>query len=192
MADRAPITGVLLAAGQAKRMAGASKVLAVFDGLPLVRRQAERLLASRCSEIIVVTGHQSERVRDALTGLSLTIVLNERFESGMGSSISAAAQAVQDNAILLTFADMPGLTTDHFDQVLSAWDGEGILRGANRDIPGHPILFPPRHIPHLRSLSGDQGAKMLARGAALLDIGPAALFDVDTPEAVAQAGGQPA
>ncbi|RUV05012.1 4-diphosphocytidyl-2C-methyl-D-erythritol kinase, partial [Mesorhizobium sp. M1A.F.Ca.IN.020.03.2.1] len=60
---------VLLAAGRSSRMGGPNKLLALFDGKPLVRRTAERALGSKAANAIVVTGHQRERVRSALSGL---------------------------------------------------------------------------------------------------------------------------
>ena len=52
---------VLLAAGRSSRMGGPNKLLALFDGKPLVRRTAERALGSKAAGTIVVTGHQRER-----------------------------------------------------------------------------------------------------------------------------------
>ena len=64
---------MLLAAGRSSRMGGPNKLLALFDGKPLVRRSAERALGSKASGTIVVTGHQRERVRAALSGLDVTL-----------------------------------------------------------------------------------------------------------------------
>ncbi|MEN0087600.1 MAG: nucleotidyltransferase family protein [Pseudomonadota bacterium] len=191
MADETAVAGVLLAAGRAKRMAGASKVLALFEGEPLVRRQAKRLIASLCDKVVVVTGHEHQRVADVLAELTVHIIHNDDYLQGMGTSIAAGAGALEDKALLLTFADMPELTTDHFNTIIQSWNGKNIVRGADGDKPGHPILFPAFHLNDLRALQGDFGAKNLVRDATLVDIGVAATLDVDTPEAVRRAGGEP-
>ncbi|TIR32170.1 MAG: 4-diphosphocytidyl-2C-methyl-D-erythritol kinase, partial [Mesorhizobium sp.] len=77
---------VLLAAGRSSRMGGPNKLLALFDGKPLVRRTAERALGSKASGIIVVTGHQRERVHAALSGLDVTFAGNPDFIEGLSSS----------------------------------------------------------------------------------------------------------
>ncbi|MEM1364178.1 MAG: nucleotidyltransferase family protein [Pseudomonadota bacterium] len=191
MADTPKVAGVLLAAGTASRMGGASKVLASFDGEPLVRRQAIRLLASKCDEVLVVTGHDGARVAQAVTDLPVRLVHNTIYANGMGTSIAAAAATLDDTAMLLTFADMPALGAAHFDTVIDSWTGIGIVRGADGTKPGHPILFPSEHLCVLRGLKGDVGAKQLVADATLVDIGCAATLDVDTPDAVRQAGGEP-
>ena len=53
----AGVAAIILAAGQSRRMGGPNKLLARFDGEPLVRQIAERALASKADPVIVVTGH---------------------------------------------------------------------------------------------------------------------------------------
>ena len=72
------IAGLVLAAGRSTRMGGPNKLLAEIDGKPLVRIAAEQALASRASPVIVVTGHQRERVERALAGLPVHL----RAQSG--------------------------------------------------------------------------------------------------------------
>lgn len=58
---------VILAAGQARRMGGsAHKLLALFDGVPLIRRVVAISLASRAASVTVVTGHRREEVEACL------------------------------------------------------------------------------------------------------------------------------
>src|SRR5690606_8991058 len=57
---KAPLTvgAVLLAAGRSSRMGGPNKLLARFDGVPLVRHSADRLAgATNVSPIVTVVGH---------------------------------------------------------------------------------------------------------------------------------------
>jgi molybdenum cofactor cytidylyltransferase len=63
------IAALVLAAGRSSRMGGPNKLLAEIGGRPLVRIVTEQVLASRARPVIVVTGHQRERVEAALAGL---------------------------------------------------------------------------------------------------------------------------
>ena len=53
-------------------MGALNKLLIEVDGEPMVRRVAAAALASRAAPVVVVTGHEAERVRAALDGLDVT------------------------------------------------------------------------------------------------------------------------
>ena len=73
------IAAVVLAAGRSTRMGGANKLIAEIGGKPLVRIAVEHALASRARPVIVVTGHERERVEAALAGLDVRLVHNPGF-----------------------------------------------------------------------------------------------------------------
>ncbi len=67
----AEIGAVVLAAGASTRFrveggAEPSKLVALLDGEPLVRRAVAAALASRARPVVVVTGHAREAVEAAL------------------------------------------------------------------------------------------------------------------------------
>ena len=78
------VDAIVLAAGRSSRMGGPNKLLALFDGRPLVRLTAETARASRAGEVVVVTGHQDERVAAALAGLDVRRAHNRDYQSGLG------------------------------------------------------------------------------------------------------------
>ncbi|RXT20588.1 hypothetical protein B5P46_24305 [Rhizobium leguminosarum] len=80
---------MLLAAGTASRMGDghAHKLLAEFDGMPLVRRLAAVALSVSAAPVVAVTGHRHREITSALCGLDLTVVYNPDFETGMASSL---------------------------------------------------------------------------------------------------------
>jgi len=84
------VGAILLAAGQAKRMGknGQHKLLAEFDGVPLVRRSANVLLASNATPIIAVTGYRQEEIEEAMIGLDITTLYNPSYLTGMASSVA--------------------------------------------------------------------------------------------------------
>ena len=188
------IAGLVLAAGRSTRMGGPNKLLEEINGKPLVRIVAEQALASRAKPVIVVTGHQHERVERALAGLPVTFVHNPDFADGLSTSLKVGIKAVPAEAdgAIVTLGDMPQVGPKLIDRLIAAFDPE---RGALVVIPtidgkrGNPVLWARRFFPDLLAVEGDIGARHLIGGYAeavvevpVEDAG--ALTDVDTPEAL--------
>ena len=188
------IAGLVLAAGRSTRMGGPNKLLEEINGKPLVRIVAEHALASRAKPVIVVTGHQRERVEHALAGLPVTFAHNPDFADGLSTSLKAGIKAVPADAdgAIVTLGDMPQVTATLIDRLIAAFDPE---RGALVVIPtiegkrGNPVLWARRFFSDLLAVEGDVGARHLISGyaEAVTEVpveDAAALTDVDTPEAL--------
>lgn len=192
---------VLLAAGRASRMGegGPHKLLAEFDGMPLVRRSATTALSSGAAAVIAVTGHRREDIEQALAGLAVQPVHNPDFASGMASSLISGIgtpSAQQADGTLVMLADMPGITTDDLKALIAAFgeaNGQAIVRAVSRGKRGNPVILPRAVYDAVMRLEGDVGARHIIETSGLavidVDIGDAAHLDVDTPEAVRAAGG---
>ena len=199
--ERITVAAILLAAGQARRMGenGPHKLLAEFDGIPLVRRSAATLLASSATPVVAITGHRRQDVERAMAGLDISTVFNPSYVTGMASSLACGVshpEIAECQGVLVMLADMPGITTEHIERLVRAFRlhrGEAIVRAGFRDKPGHPVLFPKMLYEYLIALTGDVGARELIVDSKLrvvtIDIGPAALLDVDTPSAIVENGG---
>ncbi|MBA5776974.1 NTP transferase domain-containing protein [Stappia sp. F7233] len=194
----ANVAGILLAAGQSRRMGSGNKLLATIDGRPLVRIAAENALESGLSSVQVVTGHMQAEVEAALSGLGLATTHNPDFADGMAGSIRAGILALPEDAdaALILLADMPGITGDVINRLIAAFDpteGRTIVVPTMSGKRGNPVLWDRRYFPDLLRLEGDTGARhLIARHAdqvAEVEIGEAARLDLDTPEALAGAGG---
>jgi molybdenum cofactor cytidylyltransferase len=188
------IAALVLAAGRSSRMGGPNKLLEKIGGRPLVRIVVEAVLASRAQPVLVVTGHQRERVEAALAGLPVTFVYNPHFAEGLGTSLKAgiaALPAAADGAVVC-LGDMPQVDGALVDRLLGAFDPD---KGALVVIPtiegkrGNPVVWSRRFFPDLMAVEGDIGARHLigryAEAVAEVPLsGKAALIDVDTPEAL--------
>jgi molybdenum cofactor cytidylyltransferase len=144
--------------------------------------------------VIVVTGHQRERVERALAGLAVTFVHNPNFAEGLSTSLKTGIAAVPADAdgAIVTLGDMPQVSAALIDRLIAAFDP---ARGALVVIPtiegkrGNPVLWSRRFFPDLMAVEGDVGARHLigsyaeAVAEVPLDDG-GALIDVDTPEAL--------
>ena len=188
------VGAIILAAGRSTRMGGPNKLTAEIGGRPLVRIAAEEALASRARPVIVVTGHQHERVEQALSGLDVQRVHNPDFALGLSTSLKAGLAALPpdvDGAIVC-LGDMPQVRAALIDQLIAAFDPQ---RGALVVIPtingerGNPVVWSRRFFPDLMAVEGDVGARhLIARYPEAVAEVPlsdkAALTDVDTPEAL--------
>jgi molybdenum cofactor cytidylyltransferase len=188
------IAAIVLAAGRSTRMGGPNKLLAEIGGRPLVRIAVEQALASRAKPVIVVTGHERERVEAALKGLPVQLVHNPDFAVGLGGSVRtgiAAVPAAADGAIVC-LGDMPQVDAPLIDRLIAGFAPE---QGALAVVPtidgqrGNPVLWARRFFPDLMAIEGDVGARNLINryGEAVVEVpvtGKGALVDVDTPEAL--------
>jgi len=188
------IAALVLAAGRSTRMGGSNKLLAEIGGRPLVRIAAEQALVSRAKPVIVVTGHERERVEAALKGLPVRLVHNPDFAQGLGGSLRAGIAAVPAEAdgAIVCLGDMPQVDAALIDRLIAAFAPE---QGALAVMPtidgkrGNPVLWSRRFFPDLMAIEGDVGARhLISRYAeAVVEVpvtGKAALVDVDTPEAL--------
>jgi len=188
------VAAVVLAAGRSTRMGAINKLIAEIGGKPLVRIAAEQALASRASPVIVVTGHERERVQAALDGLPVRFVHNPDYAEGLGTSLKAGIAAVPAEAdgAIVCLGDMPQVDSALIDRLIAALDPE---RGALIVVPsiagrrGNPVVWSRRFFHDLTTIAGDIGARHLigAYAEAVVEVpvaDDAALTDVDTPESL--------
>jgi len=192
--DNRNVAAIILAAGRSTRMGGPNKLLAELEGKKLVRIATEQALASKASEVIVVTGHQAELVEQALAGLKVKFVRNPDFAGGLASSVKAGISAVPANAdgAIVCLGDMPLIDANLIDRLIGSFAPD---RGNLIVVPvadgrrGNPVLWSRRFFAELMTLDGDIGARHLIakHGEAVAEVpveGNGAFLDIDTPQAL--------
>ena len=177
------VVGVLLAAGTSSRFGRRNKLLATADGEPIVRRAARTLLDGGVDPVLVVLGHEADRVRAALDGLPVRTVVNEDYATGQASSVRTGVLAVRErtpgaDAVVLALGDMPFVSPDTVDALVAAYaSGAGTaLAAAYEGDRGNPVLFDERYFDALADAEGDTGGRSI-----LLDGEDSALVGVDDP-----------
>ncbi|OCP03904.1 MULTISPECIES: molybdopterin-binding/glycosyltransferase family 2 protein [unclassified Ensifer] len=195
-----PVEIVVLAAGRASRMGpgGGHKLLATFDGVPLVRRSVEIAIAAAPGRVTVVTGHREGDIRAAIKGLPVKFVSNPDYASGMASSLTAGLSAIGARAagMLVMLADMPGISSNDLHKLTARFSAEGgraVIRATAEGQRGNPVILPPQTFSAIRLLVGDVGARHIIEKCGLpvidVELGSAARLDLDTPEQIVAAGG---
>lgn len=198
MTANVKIAAIILAAGGSRRMGAANKLMARFGDAALISRIAKRALASRASAVSVVLGHQAEQVAAILAPLSITTIYNADHASGMASSLRAGLETISPDmaGALILLGDMPAVEIEHIDRLITRFqeaDGKAIVRATSNGVRGNPVILPRLIFAAVSNLKGDVGARRLIEDSGLdildIEIGPAALIDVDTPAALIEAGG---
>lgn len=103
-----PVSVVILAAGQGKRMASdLPKVLQPLAGRPLLAHVVATARRLDPGAIHVVYGHGGERVRDALPGDGIHWTLQAE-QLGTGHAVAQAMPAIpDDHTVLVLYGDVP-------------------------------------------------------------------------------------
>ena len=181
---------VVLAAGSSTRM-GENKMLLALGAETVVRRAVRVAVEAGLDPIIVVLGHEPERVRAALAGLPCRTVINPDHLSGKGTSlqcgIAEVASETTAGAAVVMLADMPFVTAAMLARVASR-EGTAAPMVVSRygEVTAPPILYDRSLFAELLALPGQACGKEMVRRhraeAVALSWPEHALSDIDRPE----------
>jgi molybdenum cofactor cytidylyltransferase len=188
-ADEKVVAAVVLAAGASTRM-GRNKLLLELDGETLVRRAVRAAVEAGLDRVVVVLGHDEERVRSELGGLACQIVVNADYARGAGTSVHAGVrQAADADAVVIMLADMPLVTAAMIAALAGRYRATGAplvvshYRDAHSRTQAPPTLFDRGLLAELLSIDDDQCGKRVVRNhqdeAQVLTWPASALRDVD-------------
>jgi molybdenum cofactor cytidylyltransferase len=190
------IDGILLAAGESRRM-GFPKPLLRIDNETFLSR-ALRAMLEVARNVTVVTGAHRERVEAAVPADSrVSVAHNSDYLRGQLSSLKCAIRAVaaDTEAAIVHLADHPMVAGVTFRAVAERYPAAGvpilIARYAGRR--GHPVLFAREVFPELLAAPEEQGARFVVNAdparVVYVDVeDPGVTLDLDTPEDLAKAG----
>lgn len=182
------ITCLLLAAGSATRF-GSQKLLARLpDGRRVVEASAAALFAAGAKHVVAVTRNDPELHR-VLLACGCQVVINDRADEGMGTSIAAGVVATSaSSGWLIALGDMPSISAKTIAAVATALDnGSRIVMPVMGGKRGHPVGFLACYKNQLIALAGDKGAReILNADTTLVEeiiVDDEGIFaDIDTPD----------
>ncbi len=125
--SRKPLSVVVLAAGQGKRMrSGRPKVLHALAGRPLLAHVLEAARALGPERSVVVHGHGGEAVRAAFPDPDLAWV-EQAERLGTGHAVAQALPALPDaGLVLVLYGDVPLVRPETLARVVEAAGGDGL------------------------------------------------------------------
>ena len=185
---------MILAAGASRRM-GKNKMLLELDGESLIRRAAKRALAAGLAPLVVVLGHEADRLRAELRGLPLVFAVNPDYTGPTSGSFHQGLNALGSDvdAVVVMLADMVRVTPETVAMLIAAARGTAAPLVVSRygAVTAPPLLFRRALFAELLAWRGEGCGKAVVQAhkheAMYIDRPEALLVDVDTPEDFAAA-----
>jgi molybdenum cofactor cytidylyltransferase len=195
VAPRRPrkVAALVMAAGRSRRMAPLNKLMVTDKaGQAMITRVVDNALASRARPVLVVTGHERERVEEALAGRPVLTTHADTYAEGLSASLKAGIAALPPDVegVLVLLGDMPLVSPAMLDRILAAFDpeeGRAIIQPTFRGKQGNPVLWGREFFEEILAITGDVGARYLTgrHGDRLFNVEMAddgVLRDFDTAE----------
>ena len=182
---------LILAAGESKRM-GEPKQLLPYNNSTLLLHTIEQANSIKYADVFIVIGAHFSDVFKSIRGQKATILKNNNWEDGMGSSISKGVELIKKknnyDRVLVTLADTPLITQEHYEGLisLSHETGKRIILTNYEEVSGVPAIFDKSLFNELSILSDNEGAKPVVikyKKEVLEMTSKIPFFDVDTKEA---------
>ncbi len=154
------VTGILLAAGHARRFGSNKLVAALGDGTPVVVASARRLAAAVDDVLAVVPG-EGGAVESLLAAEGIVTQRCPEAVHGMGHSLACGAVSASGaDASLVMLGDMPFVAPSTLARLVAMLrDGAAIVVPTHDARDGHPVGFASRFGAELANLAGDRGAR---------------------------------
>lgn len=186
------ISAIVLAAGESKRM-GRTKQLLDWEGRTILQRVLENLGRSRVDEVILVLGHEAERILQTLDTHKVKVVINENYKEGMITSIQQGLINLNEKveAFFIVLADQPAVGPEIFDRLIDEFrqvsPQKGIVLPAFHGRKGHPALFGEKYKKEALHIEGDVGFRQVLQEhpEEILTVEmdtDSILQDIDTPD----------
>ena len=143
------ISAVILAAGESRRMGKQNKLLLPIGGEALLVKLVASVCASNVGQVLVVIGHEAEKIRRELNEFPLNFVYNPNFSEGMTTSIKYGVKEVSNecDGLMICLGDMPFINTSEINKLIHAYAKNRIKGKGLIVVPvfkrqrGNPVLF---------------------------------------------------
>lgn len=178
---------IVLAAGLSTRF-GRNKLLEPIGPTPMIEHVVSESLKSKANQVIVVVGHDSDKIEQALKDYRCDIVFNKEFAKGQSFSVKKGLSKVSKSAdaVMVLPGDVALVDRGIIDAVIDEYARcyAPIVTAAYHGRSGHPILFDKNLLGELRNI--DEQTKGLKKVVSnhrshvrLVETSERALLDVD-------------
>ena len=162
------ITGILLAAGQSKRLKNHNKLLKKFKNKELILHSFKSIQKSKINQIIIVLGYQSNEIKKLIKkNKKIKFVFNKKYKYGMSSSIKVGLKKVnkKDRGFIILQSDMPFVKTSDINKIYKSIKRKNYLIHAlkYKNRIGNPIGFDISILKKFKKIKGNVGAKYMVK-----------------------------
>jgi molybdenum cofactor cytidylyltransferase len=186
------IRGIVLAAGASSRMGQPKAALPLGQtGETLIARVVRTLLRGGVPDVTVVAGAHIDAVVMAMPSHEprARVIEHVGWRQGQLSSLQAGLTAIDGpllEAALVTLVDVPLVQPSTVGAVIAEWrrTQAAIVRPADGDRHGHPVIFDRSVFADLRAADLNAGAKSVFAKHRIVNVevkDPGAFIDLDTP-----------
>ena len=156
MTDQARIAAIVLAAGKSERMKY-PKPLLIFGKETALDRVIRVVGEAGCDPVIVILGHDVERIRSHAALSGAVVVVNLEYEKGQTSSLQAGLRGLPEDvaAALVHPADHALISGGTVAALIEAYreNGRLITAPSHAGRRGHPVLCDRRIFAEILALA---------------------------------------
>ena len=162
------IKGILLAAGQSKRLKNENKLIKIFKNKPLINHALNSVKNSKIKKIIIILGYQFKEVKKKIKkNKKIIFVHNKNYKNGMSSSIKAGLKKIskKDKGFIILQSDMPFVKTSDINKIYNSIIRKKYLVHAlkYKNRIGNPIGFDISILNKFNKIKGNVGAKYMVK-----------------------------
>jgi len=181
---------IVLAAGLSTRF-GRNKLLEPIGSTTMIERVVSESFKSKAKQVIVVLGHDSDKIKRRLKDYKCDFVYNEDFLKGQSFSVRKGLTKVKKDADAVIVLPGDVVLVDHtmIDAVVDEYSTcySPIVTAGYHGSSGHPILFDRNLLGELENINEEsRGLKsVVSRHRSqlrLVETSEASLLDVDRQE----------
>ncbi len=186
------VSVIVLAAGSSRRMGGSNKLLLPWKNSTLIQHAVEVCMESCADEVLVVLGHHSSRIKNALWSCPVQFVENPLYEQGMLTSIQAGIRGAspESEGWIIFLSDQPRMSVSLLNELIESFrmhhhlEKDLIVLPVCDGIRRNPVLFSRSFRERLLNHRGDRARELVrTHENCIIEIGaePVEMFeDVDT------------
>ena len=172
---------------------GQTKQLLEWEGKTILQRVLENLCRSQVDEVILVLGHDADKILQMVDTRQVKVVINKSYREGMITSIQQGLmnQNEKAEAFFIVLADQPAVGSEVFNHLISEFrrvtPKKNIILPTFRGKRGHPPLFSAKYRKEAFRLKGDVGFRQVLQehpeGIEEVEMDTDSILqDIDTPD----------
>ena len=184
------IAVIILAAGNSNRM-GKIKQLLEWEDKTIIEKIIKLSLSLKTKDVFVVLGSNYKKIYDVINKYNITIIKNNSWENGIGSSISTGIKKVMGyynslDGVLIILGDQPLISKKYLEKMIHVFFKKkpDIVSSKYKKSFGVPAIFGNSIFQSLTNLNKDFGAKKLMeihlKSMIILKPDQEILYDIDT------------